>query len=132
MKHLLPLIAAALLSSTVHAENWVEVTGSQNGLIRQYVDIDGIDRNLGHVELSRMFSIDASKPAAVDAGHPASQRVTTEVDCAARALRDIHAVAYSQPMAQGDKLHDIPLSSEWAINPQDEFTQPLWQIACGE
>ncbi len=132
MKRLLPLIAILTLSTSLHAEHWVEVTASDGGAVRQYVDIDGIERNLGHVELPRLFSIDASKQAAIDASHPASQRVTTEVDCGARAMRDVHAVAYSQPMAQGDKLHEIPLSSDWVIDPQDDFARPLWQIACGD
>ncbi len=126
------LLAGLLLNTAAHAEHWVEVTSSQDGAVKQFVDMDSIERYPGLVTLSRLFSFDASRHPAVNGKHPASQRVNTEIECVARAIRDVEASAYSEPMGQGDKLHEIPLPSDWAIDPQDEFVRPLWQIACGQ
>lgn len=127
VKHIAVLIALAALSGTALAENWVEISTSADKKIKQYLDIDSIDRNLGSVEVHRL--LDYPQAREINGKRYASQRSHLEFDCAARSMRQIQLDWYAAPMGKGETLAGES-DSDWQIDSFDEFTLPLWKIAC--
>ncbi len=132
MKHLTVLALASLLTCGAQAANWVEISSSADGGVRQYLDIDRIERNLGLVELWRVFDYQPARQRKVDSKAYASQLVHTEFDCPSRAMRQTYAAWHAEPMGQGNILEEVKDPDVWQIDSFDESTGPLWKIACGE
>lgn len=132
MKHLTMLALAGLLSCGAQAANWVEISSNADGGVKQYLDIDRIERNLGLVELWRVFDYKAPYQRQVDRKPYASQLVHTEFDCPSRAMRQVYLAWHAGPMGEGEVLQEVKEADVWAIDSFDEFTRPLWKIACGE
>ncbi len=125
-------ITAALITMTAlptHAENWVEITSSPDGGVKQYLDIDSIERNLGSVVLWRVFDYQPPYMRRVNGNPYRSQRVQTEFDCDSRAMRQKYFAWHGEPMGKGP-LHYEGSATEWEIDSFDEFTLPLWKMAC--
>ncbi len=123
------LLAACALSGPALAENWIEIAASADGKVRQYLDIDSIERNLGSVEMWRVLDY-AQKPAPEISGKAyASQRIHLEFDCAARSMRQSYVGWHAAPSGKGALLRE-GADSEWQIDAFDELTLPLWKIAC--
>ncbi len=132
MKQLTVLALAGLLSCAAQAANWVEISSSADGGVKQYLDVDRIERNLGLVEMWRVFDYQPPYQRQVDRRPYASQRVHTEFDCPSRAMRQVAFSWHAGPMGTGDLLQEVKESEAWEIDSFDEFTLPLWKIACGE
>ena len=132
MKHLTLLALTSLLSCGVQAANWVEISSNTDGGVKQYLDIDRIERNLGLVELWRVFDYQSPYQRQVDGKPYASQLVHTEIDCPSRAMRQVSFAWYAGPMGKGEALQEVNEPNTWEIDSFDEFTRPLWKIACGE
>lgn len=111
------------------AENWVEITSSADGGIKQYLDADSIDRNLGSVVMSRVFEYQSPYMRRVNQKSYRSQRIQTEFDCQSRAMRQVHFSWHEESMGKGPAHHEGS-STEWLIDSFDEFTEPLWKMAC--
>ena len=123
------LLIACALSGPALAENWVEISASADGKVRQYLDIDSIERNLGSVEMWRVLDF-TQKPAPEIRGKAyASQRIHLEFDCAARSMRQSYVGWHAAPGGKGSVLSE-GADSEWQIDAFDELTLPLWTIAC--
>jgi hypothetical protein len=132
LKHLTMLALTSLLSFGAHAANWVEISSNADGGVKQYLDIDRIERNLGLVELWRVFDYQSPYQRQVDGKPYASQLVHTEIDCPSRAMRQVSFAWYAGPMGKGEALQEVNEPNTWEIDSFDEFTRPLWKIACGE
>jgi hypothetical protein len=132
LKHLTLLALTSLLSCGVQAANWVEISSNTDGGVKQYLDIDRIERNLGLVELWRVFDYQSPYQRQVDGKPYASQLVHTEIDCPSRAMRQVSFAWYAGPMGKGEALQEVNEPNTWEIDSFDEFTRPLWKIACGE
>jgi len=113
----------------VHAENWVEITSSPDGGVKQYLDIDSIERNLGSVVLWRVFDYQPPYMRRVNGNPYRSQRVQTEFDCDSRAMRQKYVAWHGEPMGKGPVFNEDS-AIEWEIDAFDEFTLPLWKMAC--
>lgn len=132
MKKFVCAITTALLAITtltVHAENWVEITSSPDGGVKQYLDIDSIERNLGSVVLWRVFDYQPPYMRRVNGNPYRSQRVQTEFDCDSRAMRQKYVAWHGEPMGKGPVFNEDS-AIEWEIDAFDEFTLPLWKMAC--
>ena len=132
MKKFVCAITTALLAITtltVHAENWVEITSSPDGGVKQYLDIDSIERNLGSVVLWRVFDYQPPFMRRVNGNPYRSQRVQTEFDCDSRAMRQKYVAWHGEPMGKGPVFNEDS-AIEWEIDAFDEFTLPLWKMAC--
>ena len=132
MKKFVCAITTALLAITtltVHAENWVEITSSPDGGVKQYLDIDSIERNLGSVVLWRVFDYQPPYMRRVNGNAYRSQRVQTEFDCNSRAMRQKYVAWHGEPMGKGPVFNEDS-AIEWEIDAFDEFTLPLWKMAC--
>lgn len=132
MKHLTMLALGGLLSCSVQAANWVEITSNADGGIKQYLDIDRIERNLGLVELWRVFDYQIPYQRKVDNRSYASQLMHTEFDCPSRAMRQTYVAWHAESMGKGNVLEEVNEPNVWQIDSFDESTRPLWTIACGE
>lgn len=132
MKHLTMLALTSLLSFGAHAANWVEISSNADGGVKQYLDIDRIERNLGLVELWRVFDYQPPYQRQIDRKPYASQLVRTEIDCPSRAMRQVSLAWHAGPMGKGEVLQEVNEPNVWEIDSFDEFTRPLWKIACGE
>ncbi len=132
MRHLSTLALAGLFTCTAQAANWVEISSSADGGVKQYLDIDRIERNLGHVELWRVVDYQPAHQRKVESKPYASQVVHTEFDCPSRAMRQVSHAWHAGPMGNGEVLQQESSGSTWEIDSFDEFTRPLWKIACGE
>ncbi len=132
MKHLLMLIFLAALGHAAQAENWVEITSSPDGGVKQFLDIDSIERNSGSVEMWRVFDYKAPYLRQVNRKPYSSQRVHTEFDCPGRAMRQVYFAWHAEPMGKGELLYQSEYPEIWEIDSFDEFTKPLWKIACAE
>ncbi len=132
MKHFITLALASLITSSAHSANWVEISSHADGGVRQYLDLDTMERNLGSVELSRVIDYQPAHRREIDRKAYASELVRTEFDCPSRAVRRVAVTAHAGPMAQGAVVHENKESSLWEIDSFDEFTAPLWKIACAE
>ena len=132
MKKISLTIVLLLLTTIAHAENWVVITQSTKTGVTQYVDIDSIERNLGLVELWRIFE---HKPPALRKvnGKPlTSQKIRTEFDCPSRAMRHVSYTWYAGAMATGEIVNQVTIPDVWLIDQFDEFTLPLWKMACSD
>jgi hypothetical protein len=126
------LALTSLLSFGAHAANWVEISSNADGGVKQYLDIDRIERNLGLVELWRVFDYQPPYQRQIDRKSYASQLVRTEIDCPSRAMRQVSLAWHAGPMGKGEVLQEVNEPNVWEIDSFDEFTRPLWKIACGE
>jgi hypothetical protein len=132
LKNFLYLMVAAVIGLTTlsaQAENWVEITSSPDGGIKQYLDIDSIDRNLGSVVMWRVFDYQSPYMRQVNQKAYKSQRIQTEFDCQSRAMRQVYFAWHEESLGKG-KIHEDGSSAEWEIDSFDEFTEPLWKMAC--
>jgi hypothetical protein len=126
------LITTALLAITTltaQAENWVEITSSPDGGVKQYLDVDSIERHLGTVVLWRVFDYQPPYMRRVNGKAYRSQRVQTEFECDSRAMRQKYFAWHDEPMGKGP-IHHEDSAIEWEIDSFDEFTLPLWKMAC--
>jgi hypothetical protein len=125
-------IVLLLLTTFAHADNWVIITQSTKTGVTQYVDVDSIERNLGLVEMWRIFE---HKPPSLRQanGKPlTSQKIRTEFDCPSRAMRQVSYTWYAGSMASGDIVNQMTVPDVWLIDKFDEFTLPLWKMACSD
>ena len=132
MKKISLKIVLLLLTTIAHAENWVVITQSTKTGVTQYVDVDSIERNLGLIELWRIFE---HKPPALSKvnGKPlTSQKIRTEFDCPSRAMRQVSYTWYAGAMATGEIVNQVTIPDVWLIDQFDEFTLPLWKMACSD
>jgi hypothetical protein len=126
---LIPTALLALITLQAHAENWVEITSSPDGGVKQYLDVDSIERNLGSVVMWRVFDYQPPYMRRVNGKAYRSQRVQTEFDCDSRAMRQKYFAWHGESMGTGP-IHHEDSAIEWEIDTFDEFTLPLWKIAC--
>ena len=132
MKKILYVIASALITITTlpaQAENWVEIAASSDGSIKEYLDVDSIERHLGSVTLWRVFEYQPPHIRKVNGKASRSQRIQTEFECDSRAMRQKYFAWYSESMGKGAILEEDSIV-EWEIDSFDEFTLPLWKMAC--
>lgn len=132
MKKISLTIVFLLLTTLAHADNWVIITQSTKTGVTQYVDVDSIERNLGLVEMWRIFE---HKPPSLRKanGKPlTSQKIRTEFDCPSRAMRQVSYTWYAGSMASGDIVNQMTVPDVWLIDQFDEFTLPLWKMACSD
>ena len=132
MKNSKALILAALIGLSAlpaQAENWVEITSSPDGGVKQYLDVDSIERNLGSVTLWRVFEYQSPYMRRVNRKSYKSQRIQTEFDCQSRAMRQVYFAWHEESLGKG-AIHHEGSSAEWEIDSFDEFTEPLWKMAC--
>lgn len=129
LKNFLCLIVLSLFSWSAHAENWVEITSSPDGGVKQYLDIDSIERNLGSVVMWRVFEYQSPYMRRVNRKEYKSQKIQTEFDCQSKAMRQVYFAWHQASMGGGEILHQGS-SIEWEIDSLNEFTEPLWKIAC--
>ena len=132
MKKISFTIVLLLLTTFAHADNWVIITQSTKTGVTQYVDVDSIERNLGLVEMWRIFE---HKPPSLRQanGKPlTSQKIRTEFDCPSRAMRQVSYTWYAGSMASGDIVNQMTVPDVWLIDKFDEFTLPLWKMACSD
>ena len=132
MNKFICVITAALIMMTTlsaRAENWVEITSSPDGGVKQYLDVDSIERNLGSVVLWRVFDYQPPYMRRVNGKAYRSQRVQTEFDCDSRAMRQKYFAWHGEPMGKGPLYYEGSVT-EWEIDSFDEFTLPLWKMAC--
>jgi hypothetical protein len=125
-------IVLLVLTTLAHADNWVIITQSTKTGVTQYVDVDSIERNLGLVEMWRIFE---HKPPSLRKanGKPlTSQKIRTEFDCPSRAMRQVSYTWYAGAMATGDIVNQMTIPDVWLIDQFDEFTLPLWKMACSD
>ncbi len=118
-----------LTTLPAQAENWVEITSSPDGGVKQYLDIDSIERNLGSVVMWRVFEYQSPYMRRVNQKAYKSQRIQTEFDCQSRAMRQVYFAWHGGSLGKGE-LHHEGSSAEWEIDSFDEFTEPLWKMAC--
>lgn len=124
-------VLPVLLCQPVHAENWVAITSAQDGGVRQSVDIDSLQRHLEFAELWRVLDYDPGKARKVNGKPYRSQRIHTEFECSARAMRQRYVAWYSEPQGKGELLSEEQ-QDYWEIDRFDEHTGPLWNLACGQ
>lgn len=132
LKKFLILIIAAITGLTTlcaQAENWVEITSSPDGGVKQYLDVDSIERNLGSVVMWRVFEYQSPYMRRVNRKAYKSQRIQTEFDCDSRAMRQVYFAWHEESMGKGE-IHHQGSSTEWEIDSFNEFTEPLWKMAC--
>ncbi len=130
MKRFAMLALAALLGPTAQAAHWVEISSTPDGSVRQYLDLDSMERNLGLVELDRMFNYQPPRGREADGKPYASEVVHTEFDCPSHATRQVSMARHAEAMGKGDLVQQNSEPSLWDIDNFDEFTQPVWKIAC--
>lgn len=129
MKRQLPGLAlAALMCTGAHAEQWVEV-GSRADGVAQYLDLDSIERNLGLVEMDRVIDYPAQQQT-TGGRRFASQRIHTEFDCSSRAMRQARVEWHADRKGTGTLVEENRVPDDWTIDQFDDFTAPLWQVAC--
>lgn len=126
------LALSGALAGNALAANWVDISPDPKNGIRHYVDSDSIERNLGSVMVWRMLDYPASQRQRVNQQVFASQRVQTEFDCAARAMRQVSSAWHAAPMGGGALLQETRDADDWQIDQFDALTLPVWQIACGQ
>lgn len=132
MKNTMRLIVAVVIGAAMlpaQAENWVEITSSADGGVKQYLDVDSIERNLGSVAMWRVFEYQSPYMRRVNRQSYRSQRIHTEFDCQSRAMRQLYFSWHEESMGKG-AAHQEGSSTEWEIDSFDEFTLPLWKMAC--
>lgn len=132
MKNFLFLMVTAITSLTTlsaQAENWVEITSSPDGGVKQYLDIDSIERNLGSVVMWQVFEYQSPYMRQVKQKAYKSQRIQIEFDCQSRAMRQVYFAWHEESFGKG-KMHEEGSSAEWEIDSFNEYTEPLWKIAC--
>ncbi len=126
------LALSGALAGNALAANWVDISPDPKKGIRHYLDTDSIERNLGSVVVWRMLDYPQPQRQRVDQQVFASQRVQTEFDCAARAMRQVYLAWYAAPMGAGIPLKESREADDWQIDQFDALMLPVWQIACGE
>ena len=132
LKNFLCAMVVAVTGMTTpfaQAENWVEITSSPDGGVKQYLDIDSIERNLGSVVMWRVFEYQAPYMRQVNQKTYKSQRIQTEFDCSSRAMRQVYFAWHGGSLGKGER-HYEGSSAEWEIDSFNEFTEPLWKMAC--
>ncbi len=125
----LSLLISATLSTSALAENWVEISASADKTIKQYLDVDSIDRNLGSVEMHRLLEHPPNQARVINGKTYTSQRSHLEFDCVARSMRQMNVAWFTKPMGKGEGLQ-MEVDTDWQIDSFDQFTLPLWKIAC--
>ena len=118
------------LSGMLHAEQLVLIWQSPDEGVAQYLDIDNIIYNGDLVEMSRVFNYKPPYLRKVDKNPYASQKILTEFDCESLALRQLSAKWFSGEMGTGTVLNESNDPELWEFGNIDEFTAPLWKIAC--
>jgi len=121
-----------LLMTVAHADNWVIISQSAKTGITQYVDVDSIERNLGLVEMWRIFEHKPPSLRKMNSKLLTSQKIRTEFDCPSHAMRQVSYTWYSGTMASGDIVNQMTVPDVWLIDQFDEFTLPLWKMACSD
>ena len=132
MKKISVTIALLLLATLAHAENWVVITQSTKTGVTQYVDVDSIERNLGLIEMWRIFEHKPPSLRKMNGKPLTSQKIRTEFDCPSRAMREVSYTWYAGSMATGDIVNQMTIPDVWLIDQFDEFTLPLWKMACSD
>ena len=132
MKKISVTIALLLLATLAHAENWVVITQSTKTGVTQYVDVDSIERNLGLIEMWRIFEHKPPSLRKMNGKPLTSQKIRTEFDCPSRAMRQVSYTWYAGAMATGDIVNQMTIPDVWLIDQFDEFTLPLWKMACSD
>ena len=132
MKKISFTIVLLLLTTFAHADNWVIITQSTKTGVTQYVDVDSIERNLGLVEMWRIFEHKAPSLRKMNGKPLTSQKIRTEFDCPSRAMREVSYAWYAGPMATGERVKEMTIPDSWLIDQFDEFTLPLWKMACSD
>ncbi len=132
MKKISLTIVLLLLTTVAHADNWVIITQSTQTGVTQYVDVDSIERNLGLVELWRIFEHKPPSLRKVNGKPLTSQKIRTEFDCPSRAMRQVSYTWYTGAMATGEIVNQVTIPDVWLIDQFDEFTLPLWKMACSD
>ena len=122
--------ALLLVSATSHAEQLVLIWKSPDEGVAQYLDIDNIVYNGDLVEMSRVFNYKPPYLRRVNKNPYTSQKIQTEFDCESLALRQLSAKWYSGEMGTGELLNESNDPELWEFGNNDEFTAPLWEIAC--
>jgi hypothetical protein len=125
-------IALLLLATLAHAENWVVITQSTKTGVTQYVDVDSIERNLGLIEMWRIFEHKPPSLRKMNGKPLTSKKIRTEFDCPSRAMRQVSYTWYAGAMATGDIVNQMTIPDVWLIDQFDEFTLPLWKMACSD
>lgn len=132
MKKILFMAVLVLSSSFAQAENWVVITKSPDGGVTQYLDLDSVEHYSGLVEMWRIFEYKAPYLRQVNRKSYTSQKVHTAFDCTGRAMRQISFTWNEGSMGTGEVLYEVKEPDVWLIDQFDEFTLPLWEIACGD
>lgn len=132
MKKISLMIALLLLTTLTQAENWVIITQSSKTGMTQYVDVDSIERNLGLVEMWRIVEHKAPSLRKMNGKPLTSQKIRTEFDCPSRAMRQVSYTWYAGAMATGEIINQMTVPDIWLIDQFDEFTLPLWKMACSD
>lgn len=132
VKKIIFTLALLLLSTTTHAANWVIINQSTKTGITHYVDVDSIERNLGLVEMWRIFEHKAPSLGKLNGKPLTSQKIRTEFDCPSHAMHQVSYTWHAGPLATGEVLKEMTLPGDWLIDQFDEFTLPLWKMACGD
>lgn len=132
MKNIIFTLTLMLLSTMACAENWVIINQSAKTGITQYVDIDSIERNLGLVEMWRIFEHKAPSLREVNKKPYTSQKIRTEFDCPSHAMHQVSYTWHTGALASGEVLKEVTLPGDWLIDQFDEFTLPLWKMACSD
>ena len=132
MKRITLWLFLGCMSCSAQAENWVEISSNHDGGVKQFLDIDSIERSIGLVELWRVFDYKAPYLRVVNGKPYTSQLVRTRFDCEARAMQQAFYAWHSEAKGKGETLAENKDLQSWEIDSFDEFTLPLWKIACGE
>ncbi len=118
------------LSTTTRAEQLVLIWQSPDEGVAQYLDIDNIIYNGDLVEMSRVFNYKPPYLRWVNKMPYTSQKIRTEFDCESLALRQLSTKWHSGEMGSGELLNESTEPELWEFGNNDEFTAPLWKIAC--
>lgn len=124
-------IALTTLCGIAQAEQMVLITRSPDEGVAQYLDIDNVVRNGDLVEMWRVFDYKAPYVRKVNRKPYTSQRVLTEFDCESMALRQLQFSWHAEAMGKGETLYENTEPELWEFGNNDQFTGPLWKIACG-
>ena len=131
MKKIISIISLMACSTVAQAEQLVLIWQSPDRGVSQYVDMDDIARNGDLVEMWRVFNYKPPYLRSVNRVPYTSQRVRTEFDCESMALRQIYASWHAEDSGKGAPLVETSEPELWEFSSNNEFTGPLWKIACG-
>ena len=84
------------------------------------------------MELWRIVEYKAPSLREVNKKPYTSQKIRTEFDCPSRAMYQVSYTWYAGSMASGEVLKEMTFPDDWLIDQFDEFTFPLWKMACSD